>query len=168
LVALGRVLRFDPGEAIPDELAGILTEGMVLEDMLDGEFDIEQALASLSGSAANALPRTRLAASVEAEIVRQAATFLGPVAATLTGRYAALTEDPFLVDRALSRHIHVEEERARFLASAPARYWPTADLPRAFGQGPLVIRNGPRQAKALVADDLYNAYGCRLRCKEPQ
>ena len=121
LVALGRVLRFGPGEVIPDELAGILTEGMVLEDMLDGELDIEQALASLSGPTANLLHRTRLAASAEAEIVRQSATFLGPVAATLISRYAVLTEDPFLVYRAVSMHIHVDEERARFLALAPAR-----------------------------------------------
>ncbi len=121
LVALGRVLRFGPGEVIPDELAGILTEGLVLEDVLDGELDIEQALASLSGPAAHALHGTRLAASAEAEIVRQATMVLGPVAATLTGRYAALTEDPFLVYRAVSTHIHVDKERARFLASAPAR-----------------------------------------------
>ncbi len=121
LVALGRVLRFGPGEVIPDELAGILTEGLVLEDVLDGELDIEKALASLSGPAAHALHGTRLAASAEAEIVRQATTVLGPVAATLTGRYAALTEDPFLVYRAVSTHIHVDKERARFLASAPAR-----------------------------------------------
>lgn len=53
--------------------------------------------------------------------MRRAATFLGPVAATLTGRYAVLTEDAFLVYRAVSTHIHVDEERARFLASAPAR-----------------------------------------------
>lgn len=38
--------------------------------MLDGELDIEQALASLSGPSANALQRTRLAVSAEAEIVR--------------------------------------------------------------------------------------------------
>src|SRR5262249_32833969 len=54
LVAAGRVLRFGPGEVIPDGLAGILTDGLVLEDMLDGELDIEQALASLSGPATHA------------------------------------------------------------------------------------------------------------------
>jgi small-conductance mechanosensitive channel len=120
LVAAGRVLRFGPGEAIPDQLAGILTEGLVLEDVLDGELDIEQALAFLSDPA-HAPRGTRLAASAQAEIVRQATTFLGPVAATLTDHYAALTEDPFLVYRAVSTHIHVEKERAGFLASAPAR-----------------------------------------------
>jgi hypothetical protein len=121
LVAAGRVLRFGSGEAIPDELAGILTEGLVLEDMLDGELDIEQALASLSGPAANVPRGTRLAASAQAEIVQQATTFLGPVAATLTDHYAALSEDPFLVYRAVSTHINVDMERALFLASAPAR-----------------------------------------------
>jgi small-conductance mechanosensitive channel len=121
LVAAGRVLRFGSGEAIPDELVGILTEGLVLEDMLDGELDIEQALASLSDPTANVPRGTRLAASAQAEIVRQATTFLGPVAATLTDHYAALTDDPFLVYRTVSTHIQVDKERARFLASAPAR-----------------------------------------------
>jgi hypothetical protein len=32
----------------------------------------------------------------------------------------------------------------------------------------LVTRNGPRQANAAVAGDLYSAYRRRCRCKEPQ
>ncbi len=70
--------------------------------------DIEQALASLERARGPRAPRTRPAASAEGD--RAVATMvLGPVAATLTGRYAALTEDPFLVYRAVSTHIHVDQ-----------------------------------------------------------
>lgn len=119
LIAAGRILRFGPGEVIPPDVVGILTEGVVQEDMLDGELDVERALASLSETRDS--QRVRLAASAQSEIAKQATTFLGPVAATLADHYAALTEDPFLVYRAVATHIHVDKERTRFLSSAPAR-----------------------------------------------
>lgn len=119
LVAAGRILRFGPGEAIPADVPGILTHGLVQEDVLAEEFDLGQALAALDTPSGGGSVRGRLGASAQAEIAKQATPFLGPLATVLVATFGAVTEDPYVVYHAIARRISAEKDRIKFLSGAP-------------------------------------------------
>ena len=121
LIAAGRSLHFGPGEILPSDLAGIVINGGLHEEYLEHEFDLWAAVQAVTDAETLPTSMLRLEAAACAVIAGEAALFLGPIAATLTDRFASETEDPYLVYHAVATRIPTPEDRHLFLAGAPSR-----------------------------------------------
>jgi len=124
--SIGSHLQFGPGESVSPGLVGFVVNGAMREELMAEEVDEDGSVASLLEQAlplgAPLLIRDELLASISA----RAARFLGPVAHAIADRSARLTDDPYLVYRALAKRIGPADDRASFLESAPAH--PTRHL----------------------------------------
>ncbi len=121
LIAAGRSLHFGPGEILPSDLAGVVVNGSLHEEYLEHELDLEAAVRAVTNAEPAPMSVPRLGAAACAAIAREAALFLGPIAAMLTDRFASETEDPYLVYHAIATRIPTLEDRHLFLAGAPSR-----------------------------------------------
>ena len=121
LIAAGQSLHFGPGEILPSDLAGIVVSGSLHEQYLEHELDLAAAVRAVTDAEPAPASAPRLDAAACAAITREAAPFLGPIAATLTARFASETEDPCLVYHAVATRIPAPEDRHLFLAGAPSR-----------------------------------------------
>ncbi|MGI4765164.1 MAG: hypothetical protein ACRYGP_08890 [Janthinobacterium lividum] len=117
----GKSLHFGPGETLPSDLAGIVIDGSLHEQYLEHELDLAAAVQAITDTEPVLASVPRLDAAACAAIARKAAPFLGPIAATLTDRFANETEDPCLVYLAVATRISNLEDRNFFLAGAPSR-----------------------------------------------
>jgi small-conductance mechanosensitive channel len=120
LQSLGRRLRYGPGE--PIDLQGgaaVVLSGSAREEVRGAEQDVSLALARMLDAPLDTDAPPIISARLLTEIAARAATFIGPIAHTLAARYGVLTDDPFLLYRALGEHIADARERARFLLASP-------------------------------------------------
>ena len=121
LIEAGQSLHFGPGEILPLDLAGIVINGSLHEEYLEHELDLAAAVQAVTDVEPVPTSVPRLDAAACAAIAREAAPFLGPIAATLTDRFASETEDPYLVYHAVATRIPTPEDRHLFLAGAPSK-----------------------------------------------
>ncbi|HXP97503.1 MAG TPA: mechanosensitive ion channel domain-containing protein [Telmatospirillum sp.] len=116
----GRRLHYGPGEQIDLEGgAAVVLSGSAREESPGGEQDVSEALTQLRAAPLALDAPPIVSVRLMMETAERAANVIGPIAHTLAARYGALTDDPFVLSRALAEHIPDVRDRAHFLRESP-------------------------------------------------